>query len=166
MTDSQTEGSEEGDKGEEDEETWQTDTDSDSNYSPIMASPPSDIPLPPCIASPHRDLPVPRIAGRSDKRPLADRPKKPRRGSPTIFGTTLRPMQWQSVPPTFGSASGDGSNNSSQAWRLEFTKRDGSFVTLGDDLLGNANATTAVARGLLILMMPVALRWLYFKGKN
>ncbi|KAM1900497.1 hypothetical protein ACFX14_029440 [Malus domestica] len=87
--------------------------DSDSNYSPAIASPPSDIPLSCCATSPPRDLPVPRVVGRSDKRHLADRPKKPRHGSPTIFGTTPRSMLWQPVPLTFGSASGDGFSNSS-----------------------------------------------------
>ncbi|KAM2397652.1 hypothetical protein ACFXTH_034429 [Malus domestica] len=80
-----------------------------------MASPPSDIPPSRCVTSPPRDLPVPRIAGRSDKRPLADKSKKSRRGSSTIFSTAPRSMLWQSAPPTFDSANGDGSSNSSQA---------------------------------------------------
>ena len=129
MTDFRTKGSEEGD-----EETWQTNMDSDSNYSPTMASPLSDLPPPRYVAFPPLDLSVPRIVGRSNKRPLVDRPKKSRRGSSTIFGTTLRPMQWQSASPTFDLVSGDNSNNSSQAWIPEFTKRNGSFVTLGDNL--------------------------------
>ncbi|KAM2403241.1 hypothetical protein ACFX1X_031024 [Malus domestica] len=97
-----------------------------------MVSP--DIPLPRCIASPPRDLHVPRIAGQLDKRLQEDRPKKPRRGSPTIFDTTPKPMQWQSAHLTFGSASGDGSSNSSQAWRPEFKKRDETLITLDEDL--------------------------------
>ncbi|KAM1411934.1 hypothetical protein ACFXTO_024744 [Malus domestica] len=93
------EGSEEGEEREEDKDKGQTDTDSDSNYFPTMASPPFDLPPPHYVTLPLRDLLVPRIAGKSDKHHLADRPKKSRRGSPTIFDTTPSPCNGNRLFP-------------------------------------------------------------------